>query len=133
MRVDILKFLNIAYISGNSKISNETINYKIIINDIDCYKISGALVENIRSIIFELCYNAGKYNNLLNNETCIIRIFLDPIDNSINILNNRNKKDFNKKNKIGLESINKYFNKIKHELVSYSNMDNDFKIIIKGL
>ena len=133
MRVDILKFLNIAYISGNSKISNETINYKIIINDIDCYKISGALVENIRSIIFELCYNAGKYNNLLNNETCIIRIFLDPIYNSINILNNRNKKDFNKKNKIGLESINKYFNKIKHELVSYSNMDNDFKIIIKGL
>lgn len=118
MKDKIEKFFQVAAVfNTKTNIENNELIYKIEIADnIDTIIIKNALKHDIQGVIFEICYNAAKYNNLSTKSECVIRFSSN--EGNIYIENNICKKDVNSSSKVGLLSITKYLNKLDYDLES---------------
>jgi hypothetical protein len=125
MKEDILNFFKVVlqenYItSRNMRINN--CQYDIVIqSDVSFY--INIDEDDLRAIVFEICYNAAKYNNLESYDNCLIEFSLNK--NSVIIQNNLEYKDkFGNTNR-GLESIKGLFKSLGYTLTD-SIKDNKF-------
>ncbi|KLE08928.1 hypothetical protein AF79_07325 [Aliarcobacter butzleri L354] len=116
MKDKIENFFKVAAIfNTKTNIKNNGITYKIEVDDnIDSVIIKNALKQDIQGVIFEICYNAAKYNNLSPNSECIIKFYT--YNGNIYIENNICEKDIHSTSKVGLLSITKYLNKLNYDL-----------------
>ena len=130
LKKKIIEFLEIApKISSKTNLQNSNIKYNIIVSEVTQQtEFTKVLSEDLDGIIFEFCYNAAKYNNLKNGDTCNIEFYTE--NEFIVIENNLNYKKVNSKSKVGLLSIEKYFNSIGYNMTTEPE-DNKFLIKIK--
>lgn len=118
MKDKIEDFFKVAAIfNTKTNIENNGVSYKIeVVSNRDTVIIKNALKQDIQGIIFEICYNAAKYNNLPSNSECIIKFYMK--EGNIYIENNICEKDVQSTSRVGLLSVTKYLNKLNYDLES---------------
>lgn len=126
MKENIILFLKNAHIESHAKI-NET-NYEIIINKPNkVVYIKGINNEELESIIFEFCNNAGKHNMLEKEDKCVIAFSFE--NGEIIVQNNKKEESSKSGTRVGLNTISNFFDKKDYEM-SIINEKNLFKIKI---
>ncbi len=130
MKDKIEDFFKVAAIfNTKTNIENNGVSYKIEVGEhINTIIIKNALKQDIQGIIFEICYNAAKYNNLSPNSECIIKFYSN--EGNIYVENNICEKEIQSSSKVGLLSITRYLNKLNYDLESECL---DTKYIVKIL
>ena len=117
-------------LNTKSKINN--CNYEIEINPSETpFVLKKILKYDVLSILFELCYNAAKYNKLNEHAVCIIKFYIE--NDSLKITNTWNKQILKdkRKPKIGQESIRKALDKLNYKIKYDDSNSGLYSVTIK--